>query len=185
MFSHVSVHPSICLSAGGGTPVKSSPGGIPWPGPDMGYPSQGGHLPGVPPPHCWPGQDGGYPSQGCPPGVSPGQVRMGVPQPGGYPSQGPPPGQVKMGGYPPQYKPPPPGSGWGGGTPGTGQHMEYLINGGRYASCVDAGGLSCLMAFFTLSYPDSDANHLETNLDFDSQLVSIVTLSVSSTVNKP
>ena len=38
---------------------------------------------------------------------------------------------------------------WPGGTlarGGTqlGQHREYLLHGGRYASCVHAGGLSCL-----------------------------------------
>ena len=30
----------------------------------------------------------------------------------------------------------------GGGTQ-LGQHREYLLHGGRYASCVHAGGLSC------------------------------------------
>ena len=30
-----------------------------------------------------------------------------------------------------------------GGTQ-LGQHREYLLHGGRYASCVHAGGLSCL-----------------------------------------
>ena len=76
----------------------------------------------------------------------------GVPWPGGYPGRGVPP----PGGYP----------GWGGtlarGVPcleggtlpqggtlprgGTqlGQHREYLLHGGRYASCVHVGGLSCL-----------------------------------------
>ena len=48
---------------------------------------------------------------------------------------------------------------WGGGVgqPGGGsakieQHREYLLHGGRYASCVHAGGLSCfgvcLFSFF-------------------------------------
>ena len=31
----------------------------------------------------------------------------------------------------------------GGGSAKTGQHREYLLHGGRYASCVHAGGLSC------------------------------------------
>ena len=40
--------------------------------------------------------------------------------------------------------------GWGGSGPAAGggsakiaQHREYLLHGGRYASCVHAGGLSC------------------------------------------
>ena len=36
---------------------------------------------------------------------------------------------------------PPARSGWG--TPRIGQQKEYLLRGGRYASCVHAGGLSC------------------------------------------
>ena len=52
----------------------------------------------------------------------------GVPWPGGYP-----------GGYP------------GGGTQ-LGQHREYLLHGGRYASCVHAGGLSCCEQLFTLPF---------------------------------
>ena len=91
---------------------------------------------------------GGYPSQ-----VQTG----GVPQPsphGGYP------GQVQMGGTPARsdggaparsdgWGIPQPGLIGGGGVPqsgvsrGTGEHMEYLISGDRYASCVHAGGLSC------------------------------------------
>ena len=34
--------------------------------------------------------------------------------------------------------------GQGTNPPGTGHHMEYLIRSSRYASCVHAGGLSCL-----------------------------------------
>ena len=52
-----------------------------------------------------------------------------------------PPSQVQMGGGgTPRYLPPP-----GPGTypPGMGQHMEYLIRCGRYASCLHAGELSC------------------------------------------
>ena len=48
-----------------------------------------------------------------------------VPCPGGYPGQVPPPSQVRMGGTQ------------------LGQHREYLLHGGQYASCVHAGGLSC------------------------------------------
>ena len=35
--------------------------------------------------------------------------------------------------------------GGGGGSAKIEQHREYLLHGGRYASCVHAGGLSCLM----------------------------------------
>ena len=37
---------------------------------------------------------------------------------------------------------------WGTPLPRIGQQMEYLIRGGRYASCVHAGGLSCLFMLF-------------------------------------
>ena len=83
-----------------------------------GVPQPGGHLLGYPP---QPGRDGRTPARGCLPGVPPpNQVGTGVPQPGGCPPGVPP-------------------------LPGTGLHMEYLISGGRYASCVHAGGLSCFL----------------------------------------
>ena len=63
---------------------------------------------------------GGYPARG---GTLPG----GVPWLGGYPGGG----GTLAGGYP----------GWGGTQ--LGQHREYLLHGGRYASCIHAGGLSC------------------------------------------
>ena len=74
------------------------------------------HQAGVPLP---PGPGGGYPlaGRGTPPtrqGYSPTQVQVG-----GYP------------GYPPP----------GRGTPPPDQHSVYLLRGGRYASCVHAGGL--------------------------------------------
>ena len=91
-----------------------------------------------------PGGGGGYPARsswgggGVPCQVQPG----GVPWPGGgtlvggYPGRG---GTLAGGVYP----------GWGGTLPGggtqLGQHREYLLHGGRYASCVHAGGLSCLL----------------------------------------
>ena len=34
---------------------------------------------------------------------------------------------------------------WPGGGTQLGQHREYLLHGGWYASCVHAGGLSCLI----------------------------------------
>ena len=57
------------------------------------------------------------------------------------PSKVPTPSKVPMGRRYPRYLPPvqgtyPP-------PPRIGQHMEYLIRCGRYASCVHAGGLSC------------------------------------------
>ena len=55
------------------------------------------------------------------------QVQLG----GGVPCQVQPGGGTLAGGVP------------GGGTQ-LGQHREYLLHGGRYASCVHAGGLSCL-----------------------------------------
>ena len=46
----------------------------------------------------------------------------------------------------------PPGPGRGGTLPGggtqVGQQKEYSLHGGRYASCVHAGGLSCLNIYF-------------------------------------
>ena len=107
----------------------------------------------------------------CPPlgrGVTPARSGQGVPQPGGT-CPGYPPGQVRTGGTHPRYPPGQVRTGvtpdWGVATPlplarsGQGvpqlggptwgkpppppQHMEYLISGGRYASCVHAGGLSC------------------------------------------
>ena len=58
----------------------------------------------------------------------------GVPWLGGYPGQGVPcrGGTLARGEVPCR-----------GGTQ-LGQHREYLLHGGRYASCVHAGGLSCL-----------------------------------------
>ena len=46
--------------------------------------------------------------------------------------------------------PPGPGptSGRRGGVPPTEQHGVYLLRGGRYASCVHAGGLSCFIYCF-------------------------------------
>ena len=72
--------------------------------------------------------EGGYPSPG-------GYPAGGVPWPGGVPCRG---GTCR--GYP----------GWGGvpwGGTQLGQHREYLLHGGRYASCVHAGGLSCCLYF--------------------------------------
>ena len=70
-------------------------------------------------------------------------VRLGVP-PGTYPlpSQVTYPPAKSDGGGVPQGKYPL-GQGTYLPTPGTGQHIEYLIRRCRYASYVHAGGLSC------------------------------------------
>ena len=82
-----------------------------------------------PPPH--PGQDGGgVTPRYLPPAKVPTpsliQVRMWGADKGGTPRYLPPPSS--QGTYP---------------HPGIGEHMEYLIRCGQYASCVHAGGLSC------------------------------------------
>ena len=101
------------VQLGGGYPARSS-----WAGgyPGGGYPAGGYPGQGTPPP--WPGQPGGVPDGGVP--------RSGTPPtwPGGVPRSGTPPARL-------------------GGVPRSGQHREYLPQGGRYASCVHEGGLSC------------------------------------------
>ena len=135
MFWHVSVHPSICLSTGG-VPVShnalqhfpechGAAGGGTLPGPaGGGYPARSSL--------------GGYPGWGATLAGG-GTLAGGVPWPGGYPD----------GGYPGQGGTLARGVPWPGGYPGRGgtqlgQHRGYLLHGGRYASCVHAGGLSCL-----------------------------------------
>ena len=66
---------------------------------------------------------GGYPARGYPAGGYPGRV---------HPPAGYPPARARM----------------GGGTQ-LGQQKEYSLHGGRYASCVHAGGLSCLILILT------------------------------------
>ena len=39
-----------------------------------------------------------------------------------------------------------------GVPPRIGHQMEYLIRGGRYASCVQAGGLSCVLCFLKVKF---------------------------------
>ena len=70
-------------------------------------------------------------------------------QPGGYPDP-PPPGGVPRSGYPPGGGYRGPGTPPGGGTR-VGQQKEYSLHGGRYASCVHAGGLSCLHNVSTIN----------------------------------
>ena len=162
------VFTGVCLSTpGGGVPQRqvlsqvtgprSFPEGTPVPGSFPGHRSQA--LSGEYPSPQW-----GYLSMV----PSYGQARMGYPQPGqdrvppSQDSTGVPPGQVRMG-----YDPPQPGwgttpptartgyhpqegqdgvplarSGWG--APQTEQQCKHLLRGGRYASCLHTGGLSCL-----------------------------------------
>ena len=132
-----------CHGAAGGVPCQVQPGGVPWPGvpwqggtlaggvPWLGGTLAGGTLArgvpwlGVP----WPGGTlaGGYPGQGGT--LARGYPGRGVPWPGGLPW----PGGVPWPGVVP----------WPGGRTQLGQHREYLLHGGRYASCVHAGGLPC------------------------------------------
>ena len=83
------------------------------------------------------GQPGGYPARsswGC---TLPG----GVPCPGGtLPGSNLPRGVGTLPGGVPRQVPPQVRTGRGTQL---GQHREYLLHGGRYASCVHAGGLSC------------------------------------------
>ena len=87
---------------------------------------------------------GGYLSQLM--GVTPSQVWR-VPHWRGYPAWK---GVPASRGYPPARGTPQQGVPPGGGTPLAGatslpeQHSMYLLRGGRCASCVHAGGLSCL-----------------------------------------
>ena len=137
-----------------GTPQGSGyPRGGTWPGTPPGvWVPPGGYLTGYPPgvrvpprgvPDWVPPQGG----LGTPGGVRvpPGGYLTGY-LPGGVPGPAPPP---PRGGT---QTPTPPGRGGtrtpppppGGGTQ-LGQHREYLLHSGRYASCVHAGGLSCCL----------------------------------------
>ena len=152
--------PRFGYPPGGGTKVwVPPPGGVP----RFGYPPWGGYRgPGTPrgtkvrvtppggPRFGYP--PGGYWGPGPPPGGGGGVLRSGYPR-GGYQGLGTPPGGVLRFGYPPPRGywglGTPPGGYRGLGTPpggGTrvGQQKEYSLHGGRYASCVHAGGLSCL-----------------------------------------
>ena len=125
---------SVCQSTpgGGGTRFQvrgSTPsqvwGGYPVSGPGGGYPvsALGRYLVsglGGTPSQVW----GGIPSQVW--GGTPSQVW------GGYPISGP------RRGTPSQVR---------GNPPLTNQHSELLLHGGQYASCVHAGGLSCINCF--------------------------------------
>ena len=115
-------------STGSDTPLARSGWGTLWPG-----------LDGVPLPR--PGQDGVPPGQDWM-GYPLGQVRMGYPLQPGLDGVSPPSPRTGRG--------TPPGQDWGThswewGTPGSEQQSEYLLHGGRYASCDHARGLSCII----------------------------------------
>ena len=110
--------------------------------------------------HTWGGGGGGgypYPIMLC--NISQNAMRqqggVRVPPPGGgggVPGQVPPRGvwvPTPPGGYPVRYPRGGGGGGFGyppgGGGTRSGQQKEYSLHGGRYASCVHAGGLSCEM----------------------------------------
>ena len=78
---------------------------------------------------------GGYPARGTHTG--------GGTLPGGCPARGVP----CQGGY--QSRVPPARSGQGGGTQ-LGQQKEHSLHGGRHASCVHTGGLSCGFGIFEI-----------------------------------
>ena len=125
MFWHVSVLPQICLSTGGGGQSSVQPGG----GGAQSSVQPGGGVSG-------PARRGGQvqPEGGSgPAGGGSGPAR------GVRSSQG---GQVQPEGSGPAGGGSGPGS-WGGGSAKIGQQKEYSLHGGRYASCVHAGGLSC------------------------------------------
>ena len=93
-----------------------------------GVPTRSGWGWGVP---IFPCLDGGYlPSRGVP-------TKVGTPRQGRYPLArvGTPLARV---GTPPTARV---------GTPPLEQHSVCLLRGGRYASCVQAGGLTCQVNF--------------------------------------
>ena len=151
----------------GGTPFQVQTGGYPIPGPG-GYPILGpgrGCLPRVPPhlagcahPGYPPAQQGGTclgyppPGRGRPPRVTPawqGAPAQGTPHLAGGTCPGyPPPSRGHLPRVPPTWQ----GVPARGTPPHQEQHSVYLLRGGRYASCVHAGGLSCLN-FIRIYYP--------------------------------
>ena len=135
-----------------GYPARSSQGEYPAGGypargyPAVGYPAwRGVPCQGVPcwRVHCQEGTLlGGYSAWGGYPGRVPPQTRSGWGVPcQGYPTWVPPRQGIPPAGYPPGLVR------MGGGTQ-LGQQKEYSLHGGRYASCVHAGGLSCSRTCF-------------------------------------
>ena len=125
-------------------------GGVFWHGPDKGSipaRSDWGDVPS-------PGPDGGYPSQVWPGGTQ-ARSRWRVPQSG---LMGGIPGRSDRGytrwGTPSRDGVPSPSR--DGVPPGTEQQIEYLIIGGRYASCIHAGGLSRLTKIYIVQLNVTD-----------------------------
>ena len=144
MFWHVSVHPSINLSREGGILLGGTlPGGT-----LQGVYTVGGTLPGIFCQAVYPA--GGVPFWGIPYLDTPWARTVGGTQVGYPPGRVPP--QARTGGtqvgYPPGRVPHQART--GGGTQ-LGQQKEYSLHGRRYASCVHAGGLSCLWVVCSLS----------------------------------
>ena len=128
MFWHASVLPSIHLSVHrGGVPISHNA--------LQHFPEchEAGGYPDPPPP------PGGYRGPGTPPRGGT-EVREHPPPPGGGTEVRVPP----RGGGGTEVRVPPPG----GGVTRVGQQKQYSLHGGRYASCVHAGGLSCLDWFY-------------------------------------
>ena len=151
----------VC-SQGGGTRSRSR-----WGGGGTRSRSRWGAHPGYPPSRSRWGDHLGYPPPsrsrwGARPGYPPSRSRwgpaQGTPHPGlGGGLLGVPPHPGLCGGPCPGYLPrwganlrsPPAGGGAARGTPPD-QHSVYLLHGGRYASCVHVGGLSCLLIYYQL-----------------------------------
>ena len=129
---HPSIHPSMILSVHrGGVPISHN--ALQHFPECHGAATGGGYPGGVP----WQGQyPGGYPARGYPVGgILLGGNLLGGTLPGVPSWGGTLPGGIQV-----RYLPWP---GQDGGGTQLGQHREYLLHGGRYASCVHAGGLSC------------------------------------------
>ena len=137
-----------------GYPILGLAGGVPHPRSGWGVPHPrsvwGGYpIPGLDRGYSIRGLAGGYPIPGTPhtwDGVPPPRLGMRYPPgPGmGYPPDlgwGTPKPDLGWG-TPPDLRGYPPT--WDGVPP---QHSEYLLRGGRYASCVHAGGLSCYQMY--------------------------------------
>ena len=123
---------SLCshLGGGGGYPIQLTRGGggypISGPGREAGFPILGPGG-GVPHPRS---RQGGIPSQV--------QAGEGVPHPKSRWGRGTPAGVPPWQGTPPPAEVPPP-------------PPRYFLRRGRYASCVHAGGLSCLFVTFSFA----------------------------------
>ena len=127
-------------SGQGGYPIPGLDGGVPHPRSGWGEVTQPRSGQGGTPTQVW---TGGYPNPGLDGGVPHPRSGWGVPHPrsgwGGTPWDRVPP-DLEWG-TPQTWDGVPPT--WDGVPPQHGEHLLRL-RGGRYASCVHAGGLSCL-----------------------------------------